>query len=145
MALEAGGFINDLVAGNPDGTDQRSEGDDHLRVIKASVQATFPNATHAFRFPVVKAVSAGYTVQASDHNAFLAVDTVAGNFTILLPASGSIFNGYMIRMMKIDSSGNNATVDGNGADQINGALTTSLSSQYVVKTFIWSGATWYVW
>jgi hypothetical protein len=145
MPLEAGTYVSDLVVGNPDGTDERSEGDDHLRLIKKVLQTTFPNADRAFYFPEVKAVSAGYTVLASDHNAFIAGDTTSGNFTILLPSSGALFIGFQVRIMKSDSSGNNITVDGNGADTINGSLTTSVSSQYVVKTFIWSGSEWFTW
>jgi hypothetical protein len=145
MPLESPGFISDLVPGNPDGTDQRRLGDDHLRLIKTTLQTSFPNANHAVRFPVVTPVAAGYTVLAADHNAFLAADTSAGGFTIVLPASGSLFNGFALRIMKIDPSGNNITVDANGADTINGDLTVSISGQYVTKEFIWNGSLWYAW
>jgi len=39
MGLEAGTTIDDLVATNPLSTDPRSEGDDHLRLIKAVLKA----------------------------------------------------------------------------------------------------------
>jgi len=43
MGLEAGTTIDDLVATNPLSTDPRSEGDDHLRLIKAVLKAdAFP-------------------------------------------------------------------------------------------------------
>jgi len=145
MPLEAGTYISDLVAGNPDGTDQRKEGDDHLRLIKRVMQTTLPNASTPYYFPRVQPLTAGYTVLATDHNQLLAADTSGGSFTILLPASGAMFNGFQIRIMKSDSSGNNVTVDGNGADTINGSLTKSVSSQYVVQTFMWSGSEWFTW
>lgn len=48
MGLETAPFINGLVATNPvGGTDSKSEGDDHLRLIKAAIKATFPNITGA--------------------------------------------------------------------------------------------------
>lgn len=42
MGLETGNRIPDLVASNPPGTDPKSEGADHLRLIKACVQGSFP-------------------------------------------------------------------------------------------------------
>lgn len=48
MGLEAATFINQLVATNPVGaTDPRSQGDDHLRLIKLALQNTFPAITGA--------------------------------------------------------------------------------------------------
>jgi microcystin-dependent protein len=47
MALESGTYIDSLVATNPTGTDDRSQGDDHLRLIKSTVLNTFPNITGA--------------------------------------------------------------------------------------------------
>src|SRR5687768_6280149 len=47
MALEAGTYIDDLVATNPLSTDPRSDGDDHIRLLKAVLKATFPNITGA--------------------------------------------------------------------------------------------------
>tara|TARA_B100000035_G_C20881519_1_gene500784 strand:- start:108 stop:656 length:549 start_codon:yes stop_codon:yes gene_type:complete len=43
MALESATYINQLVATNPTATDTVSQADDHLRLIKSSLQATFPN------------------------------------------------------------------------------------------------------
>jgi len=47
MALETATYINQLVSTNPPNTDPKSQGDDHLRMIKATLQATFPNITGA--------------------------------------------------------------------------------------------------
>lgn len=47
MALEAGTYISDLVVSNPLPTDPKSQGDDHLRLIKSTVKATFPNINGA--------------------------------------------------------------------------------------------------
>ena len=48
MGLETGTYISDLVATNPVGaTDTKGEGDDHLRLIKSTLLATFPNITGA--------------------------------------------------------------------------------------------------
>jgi hypothetical protein len=47
MALETGTFISDLVATNPTGSDALAFADDHLRLIKSTVKATFPNISGA--------------------------------------------------------------------------------------------------
>jgi hypothetical protein len=47
MPLETATYIASLVETNPLASDDRSVGDDHLRLIKATLKATFPNATAA--------------------------------------------------------------------------------------------------
>lgn len=47
MALETGTYISDLTITNPTSTDPKSQGDDHLRLLKSTVKATFPNITGA--------------------------------------------------------------------------------------------------
>jgi len=47
MAIETFGFIDDLNAANPTATDNVSEGDDHLRGVKATLKSTFPGITGA--------------------------------------------------------------------------------------------------
>ena len=45
MALESSTFIDGLVATNPVSTDGLAQADDHMRLIKATIKATFPNIT----------------------------------------------------------------------------------------------------
>lgn len=47
MTIETASFINGLNASYPAASDPKSEGDDHLRLIKTTVKATFPNLTGA--------------------------------------------------------------------------------------------------
>lgn len=47
MALETGTYISDLVATNPTSSDPKSQGDDHLRLLKSTVLTTFPNINGA--------------------------------------------------------------------------------------------------
>lgn len=42
MGLESATYISQLDASNPLGSDPKSQGDDHLRLIKAAIKATFP-------------------------------------------------------------------------------------------------------
>lgn len=45
MALETGNYIDNLVAANPPGTDPKSAGDDHLRLIKNALKNCFAGFT----------------------------------------------------------------------------------------------------
>ena len=47
MALESTTYIDGLVATNPTGTDARSQGDDHIRLVKSAIRTTFPNIAGA--------------------------------------------------------------------------------------------------
>ena len=60
MTVEAAGFINSIDPTLPLGTDVKSEGDDHLRNFKKSVQDSFPN------------ISGAMTVTHTDLNGFFA-------------------------------------------------------------------------
>ncbi len=47
MGLETGTYINSLVATNPVFSDPVSAGDDHIRLLKATIKNTFPNISGA--------------------------------------------------------------------------------------------------
>lgn len=48
MGLETGTYISDLNASNPVGaSDPKSQGDDHIRLVKSTILATFPNIAGA--------------------------------------------------------------------------------------------------
>jgi trimeric autotransporter adhesin len=47
MALESTTYISGLVVTNPTSSDNISDGDNHIRLLKSTVKATFPNVTGA--------------------------------------------------------------------------------------------------
>ena len=47
MALESGTYINSLNASNPAATDGIAQADDHMRLIKSTIKASFPGVTGA--------------------------------------------------------------------------------------------------
>jgi hypothetical protein len=65
MALESGTYLDDLVATNPTASDNVSQGDNHLRLIKAVLKNSFPsvdapvNAIHTSASAPSTAISAG--------------------------------------------------------------------------------------
>jgi hypothetical protein len=64
MGLESASFISSLVTSNPLNTDTKSQGDDHLRLLKAVLQATFPGADLPFYISADRADIASDTVVA---------------------------------------------------------------------------------
>lgn len=97
MGLEAASFVTQLVATNPLAGDKKNVGDDHLRLIKAALQGSFPNANRAFRIPEILSKSANYSVVEADDNKTILCDTTA-TFTLTLPTPS--FAGWMVRVMK---------------------------------------------
>ena len=47
MPLEVATYINGLDSANPTPTDPKSQGDDHLRLVKSTIKNTFPNVNSA--------------------------------------------------------------------------------------------------
>jgi hypothetical protein len=47
VSIETATYLDDLNSSLPAGTDDRSEGDNHIRLIKAVLKSTFPNITGA--------------------------------------------------------------------------------------------------
>lgn len=56
MSLELASFIKDLVAGNPLGSDPKSQGDDHLRLIKSVLQSQFSGFTEGIPITLTESV-----------------------------------------------------------------------------------------
>lgn len=83
MALETAPFLNDLVSTNPPGGDLRSQGDDHIRLIKGTLKASFPNITFAkyieqARLDVADAATPALWAAASDYINLLGTTTITG-------------------------------------------------------------------
>ena len=47
MAIETATYISGLDSAKPGATDSKSEGDDHIRLLKSTILATFPSVTGA--------------------------------------------------------------------------------------------------
>lgn len=71
------------------------------------------------------------------------VDASGAAITITLPTAVGC-NGREYRIRKLDSSANAVTIDGAGAETINGAATKLLSAQYATATLLSNGTNWIV-
>lgn len=75
MGLETGTFIDSLVATNPVGaTDPKSQGDDHLRLIKSTILASFTGITGAMSMTHTQLNNAAIKDEA---NVFTAVQRIS--------------------------------------------------------------------
>ena len=83
-----------------------------------------------------------YTVAAQDE--FVPCNTVGGAFTITLPASS---DGRLITVK--DGAGyatgsHTITVDGNGAEKIDGSATQVINNGWGSLTMVGSGSAWFI-
>lgn len=95
MALESTTYIDGLVATNPTGTDPRSQGDDHIRLVKSAVKATFPNLTGAVtathtELNLIDGVTA--TTAELNYNDVPTLGTVEASKTVTADAVGTTTN-----------------------------------------------------
>lgn len=142
MGLESATWVDDLVSTNPVTGDDVSVGDDHIRLIKAALKATFPSANKAFYFPSYEAISANETVAVADENKWYFVDTSGGNVAVTLPITlGTTRAGFRVWVQRGASASNSLTV-APASGTINGAANISVAAVYQVAEFIWSGTAW---
>lgn len=82
-----------------------------------------------------------YTVLDTDQ--LLLADAVGGAITLTLPAAAT-YAGRQFRIKKIDATLNAVTVDGNGAETIDGAASVVLSLQHETVTVVCDGTEWWI-
>ncbi|CAB4190131.1 hypothetical protein UFOVP1288_39 [uncultured Caudovirales phage] len=88
-----------------------------------------------------RTVTAAYAVDPNDTEIF--VNATTAPVTVSLPAAADN-SGRTLTVKKIDSSGNAVTLDGNGAETIDGAATKALATQYYALTVTCDGTTWWI-
>lgn len=92
------------------------------------------------KVPVSSKTSA-YTALVTDD--VLLVDATSGAFTVTLPTVATS-TGKILKLKKIDSSVNAITIDGNGAETIDGAATIALVEQYESLSLVCNGTAWFI-
>lgn len=85
---------------------------------------------------LVRTVTATGSLNTDDGTIY--ADATAGAIVLTLPAASAALRE--IRVMKIDASANTVTVQRAGADTINGATTSVLSTQYAGKSYVPDGS-----
>lgn len=116
MSVESASYIDDLVATNPAVTDFLYEGDDHLRLIKAVLLASFPNIggavtlTHTALNAALMPTTAGQWTLMKDTTVSgtpSAVDFVNGTGGVEISSN---YDQYLIDFTNIKSSTGTATL-----------------------------------
>lgn len=82
-------------------------------------------------------------VTASVGEGLILGDATSAAFTVTLPAASDA-RGRKVTVKKIDASANVVTIDGDGAETIDGAATQSLSAQYASFTLVSDGTEWWI-
>jgi hypothetical protein len=145
MTVETATYIGQLTPTLPPRSDLEVEGADHLRLIKSTLQATFPIGNKAFNFPVSNKTVGNYTVvYPTDQNSVQFIDATVTPRTVTLPNPGSPANvnsdGWTIWIVKFDSSVNAVTINGAG-NNISGSATYQLSFPRQIVRLVWSNQT----
>lgn len=73
MALESGTYISDFVITNPTPGDPKSQGDDHIRLLKAVLKASFPAFTGPMPIAHDQVASKDYVNQTAFSSALPAI------------------------------------------------------------------------
>ena len=94
MALETGNYINDLSATNPTSGDKKSEGDDHIRLIKTVLKNCLPGFTGTV---IAGGLSGG----------------VANAYTLAAAMPAYVYNSIVIWAPSVSNNGS-ATINING-------------------------------
>lgn len=110
MALESGTYISDLNGNNPVGaTDPKSQGDDHIRLVKTTILNSFPSVTGA--------VTATHT----ELNYLDGVIGVTGSGNIVLAASPTLTGTVTAATVNTTA----VTGDGSGLTDLDGDEVTT--------------------
>jgi hypothetical protein len=88
-------------------------------------------------------VSKTTTYTATTANEYILCDASGGAFTVTLPTAVGI-NGKLFTIKKTDSSGNAVTVDADGTETIDGALTKLISAPYDAMKIISDNSNWHI-
>ena len=103
MALESATYINDLNAANPAATDGLAQADDHFRLIKGAVKATFPNVTGAVT-ATHTALDAASTFAASITASAAEINVLDGISAGLTSTELSVLDGVTATTSQLNSS-----------------------------------------
>lgn len=90
---------------------------------------------------VITAKTATYTVE--DGVDVVTGDTTGGAFSITLPKA-ALHSGRLLVIKRINAGANNLTIDGDGAETIDGAATVALTTQWETRTLTSNGTAWLV-
>ena len=124
MALETSTYIDGLVATNPASVDPLAQADDHLRLLKSTVKATFPSITGAVTATQQEInVLDGITSSTSELNILDGVTATAAEINYLSGATSNIQT--QLTTLSTSVSGLNTDLINDTTPQLGGQLDTN--------------------
>lgn len=125
MGLEVATYVADLVATNPTASDPLAQGDDHIRLLKAILKASFPNVNAALDASMIAFTPTGNIAATTVSGALAELDSekysVGG--ALGTPASGNLANcTFPTLNQNTTGTATNAT---NAANIADGAVSTA--------------------
>lgn len=141
MPIELATFVAGLSVSDPPGSDQRKQGDDHIRLIKTCLRNSFPNSSKTFYIPDAAAKTGAYVILVTEQNKIFECSTAAAAYSVTLPVLVAGDAGWQCVIWKSTSDTNILTVVA-GAGLINGATSIPLFGIYDVCVCRWTGAAW---
>lgn len=138
MPVESATFVDDLDASQPPGTDPKSQGDNHLRLIKEVLKNTFKRATRSISVPSAITKTASYNVVIDDDNQTIVCNTGAGPITLTLPVLTAAEAGWSFFIQKSSTDANPVFLVP-PAGLINGFSKVRRSIEFVVTRIAWNG------
>lgn len=90
--------------------------------------------------PAVVTKTANYTITNAD--SVILANAASGPFTLSLPPAATANKTYTIK--KIDNTSNAVTIDGNGSETIDDALTQVVTIPKTSLTFVTDGSNWHI-
>lgn len=146
---------NDMVLANAAGATFRADVNSALQaLVSRNSGASSPSTTYAYMpwadttLSVLKMRNAGdtawlivesldtdrvisktgaYTLQVRDVNKLVRLDTTSGAFTLSLPAAAADLKGFVAHIEAVGTGGNDATLDPDASETINGVATLALA------------------
>lgn len=148
MGLETANFIQDLVATNPLTNETKSQGDDHIRVIKAAVKGSFPTSTKAWYNPTSVVKTIDFVIVAANMNTTFLVDTTAASVTGTLPTLLSADAGWECFFIKTNTGLSSFWIAPPSGTLKSGDLAGLAKTRRVIPgvrcSALWTGTEWVV-
>jgi microcystin-dependent protein len=144
MGLESGTWVDDLVVTNPPGGDTKSQGDDHLRLVKNVLRNTFKRASKAFSFPGSTTKIADYSVLSTDDNLTILCDTTAvgaTGFNLFFPTLTAGDAGWTVNVVKTNT-GVGPVFLFPPSGTINGFGHIRRTIEFLATRVLWTGSVW---
>ena len=111
----------------------------HIADMGRQVERGFADTLDAFRS--IRTITASATLSANDYTVL--VNAAGGAVTVTLPAA-LVVSGQTFHVKKIDATANAVTLDGSGAETIDGAATKSTTTQWASYSVQSNGTGWFI-